>query len=359
VLAVYVCRHPRHQRTTEVKCRTCVDFLFPVLTPQTPVDAVERLRALPPRPQPEGWWLWPNVQEAQQRAARAFIAAIPPFPGGFTGRGVVMVGGGSYFPSAYVSIRVLRHIGCSLPLQLWHLDGEMTEPMRELVRPFGVECVNADAVAQDHPFRFLDGHWWKGWQLKSYAIAHSPFEEVLLLDADCYPTRDPGFLFSWPPYQEHGAIFWPDREASHLTDEHWRILGIEPCGVSFESGQLVVNKRLCWRELQLALWYNAHADYVYQHLWGDKDTFNVAWRQLGRSYAMPRHSCSWDVHTILQFDPDGAVLFQHRCRDKFRLGETTFTSTPQFWNANCFNPRLAHEELCFRYLNELARCWTP
>jgi hypothetical protein len=34
-----------------------------------------------------------------------------------------------------------------------------------------------------------------GWQLKPYSIVHCPFREVLFLDADNVPLRDPTFLF--------------------------------------------------------------------------------------------------------------------------------------------------------------------
>jgi hypothetical protein len=257
-------------------------------------------------------------------------------------------------------VRVLRHVGCELPIQLWHLAGEIDAPMRRLLRPLGVRCVDADAVARRHPFRFLDGHWWKGWQLKPYAVVHSSFREVLFLDADCYPVRDPGFLFDWPGYRERGSIFWPDPPACRglLTAAVWDAFGIPPADCApFESGQFVVNKARCWRELSLALHYNAQADYTYRLLWGDKDTFLMAWRRLGCYYGMPGPDSAWDTHTIIQHDDLGGPLFLHRCRDKWRLGPADFTSSPQYFAANRHNPRLAHEDFCFRCLDELRAQW--
>jgi hypothetical protein len=359
--AVHACTDPRHQRTTAAQCGACPDYLFPVLLPHTPVEAVRRVIALPARPQPDGWWLWRNVQQAHREAADEAVARSSEYAGDHAGRGVVILGGGRYFVAAYVTVRVLRHVGCTLPVQLWHLAGEVTDRMRELLRPYGVECVDADAAARERPFRFLDGHWWRGWQLKPFALVHSPFREVLLLDADSYPVRDPSFLFDWPPYRERGAVFWPDSASSAglWTAEKCAVFGIPPGDPALESGQMVVDKRRCWRELQLTLWYNAHADFVYRILWGDKDTFNVAWRRLGRAYALPQPACGWDLHTLLQYGPDGRVLFQHRCGDKFRLPGETFSSTPQFHGDNLFNPRLAHEDLCFAFREELRRALQP
>jgi hypothetical protein len=353
------CSHPHHLLAPPSECDTCPDYLFPVLTPQTPVKDIQQLISLPPRPQPEGWWTWPNVQEAHRLAAAEHMDSAPLYLDTGQERGVVMVGGGRYFVAAYVTIRVLRHVGCQLPIELWHLTGEIDPPMQSILEPYGVICVNADEFARRHPFRFLEGHWWKGWQLKAYAIAHSRFREILFLDADSYPTRNPEPLFDWEDYRTHGAIFWPDcgTSAFLLPAEKWQIFGTEPREPPFESGQLVIDKSRCSTELQLTLWYNAHADFVYHILWGDKDTFNIAWRRLGRDYAMPRTHCSWDTHTILQYGPDGEILFQHRCQDKFCLTPQAFLSTCQPFAGNQYNPRLALEDQCFQFREELRLAW--
>lgn len=359
-LTIHECRHPAHRWTTESDCRSCSDYLFPTLSPRTPVEQVRRHMLLPPRPQPDGWWNWPNVQESQRRATDDCIAALPSYPGGRVGRGIVIAGGGRYFPAAYVSVRVLRHVGCELPIEVWHLAGEMDASMRHLLQPLGVRCVDADAVARRHPFRFAEGYWWKGWQLKPFSIVHSSFREVLFLDADCYPVRDPAFLFDWSGYRAHGSIFWPDLPSSSCVfpANLWPVFGAAPVECRpFESGQLAVDKARCWRELHLTLHYNAQADYMYRLLWGDKDTFLLAWRRLGRAYAMMEADSVWDTHTIVQHDDGGSPLFLHRCRDKWRLAPADFLSTYQCFTDNYHNPRLAHEDFCFQVLEELAAAW--
>jgi hypothetical protein len=245
-------------------------------------------------------------------------------------------------------------------VELWHLAGETDDALRRLFSALDVTCVDAHAVARKHPFRFLDGHWWKGWQLKPYAIVHCPFREVLLLDADCYPTRDPAFLFDWPGYRACGATFWADSEIGKVlfTPELIRTFGVEPDGLlPIESGQVLLDKRRCWRELTLALHFNAQADYTYRLLHGDKDTFPLAWKRLGSEYAQPWPVCGWDTHTILQYDPEGRVLFQHRAQDKFTLVPTPFPSTYQLYPANQYYPRLVHEDFCFGVLEELRAAW--
>ena len=63
-------------------------------------------------------------------------AAPPPYPEArFHGRGIVVCGGGDkYFPCAWVCIRMLRHVGCTLPIELWHVgQAELPDAVRALV----------------------------------------------------------------------------------------------------------------------------------------------------------------------------------------------------------------------------------
>jgi ADP-heptose:LPS heptosyltransferase len=258
----------------------------------------------------------------------------------FKGRGIVICGGGEkYFPGAWVCIHALRDLGCRLPIELWHLGAkEMTERMRGILAPLGVTCVDAEEVRKLHPVRSLGG-----WEMKPYAIMHSRFEEVLYLDADNLPVRDPEFLFETKPYRSSGAIFWPDiwRLARHHLI--WSICDIDYRDErEFESGQIVVNKRRCWKALQVAMHLNEYSDFYYQHFLGDKETFHIAWMKLNRAYAMPARNAELKFGTLFQYDFNGKLLFQHRNGDKWRL-------KPR----NQRIPGFLMEDECFGYLDAL------
>jgi hypothetical protein len=47
-------------------------------------------------------------------------------------------------------------------------------------------------------------------QIKAAAVINSAYKEVLYLDSDNVPVRDPAFLFTIPSYKSTGALFWPD-----------------------------------------------------------------------------------------------------------------------------------------------------
>jgi hypothetical protein len=241
---------------------------------------------------------------------------------------------------------MLRHLGCTLPVELWYLGPyEMTPEMAALVEPLGVRCVDGLEVRRRHPALRLGG-----WELKPYAILHSRFEEVIFLDADNVPLIDPARLFDAPEYRRHGAIFWPDFHPLDRWNGIWDAAEVpyrhEP---AFESGQIVVDKRRCFEPLALALHYNEHSDFYYRFLGGDKDTFHVAWRRLLREYAMvPWGVRSLDDRAMAQHDFDGEPIFQHRNNAKWLLDADA-------------NPRLEgfrEEARCLDWLRELSEHWT-
>lgn len=285
----------------------------------------------------------------------ARLAEAPcPYPEGrFAGAGIVICAGGRlYFTCGWVLVNLLRLLGCRLPIEVWYRNPrEMNARMRRLLESVeGVRCVDASDYKPDLRLR--------GWEIKPFAIMHSRFEEVLFIDCDNVPTRDPSFLLHAAPYRKYGAVFWPDRwmgdgdpdDVRTMTDDAWRACGLEPRDEpEFESGQIVINKRRCWRALKLTLFLNAHSDFFYHLVLGDKDTFHLAWRRTGLEYAMPKDRPERetpDAPVLYQHDFEGRRLFQHRNEAK--------------WDYDGHNVRLPgfqHEASCFRLLDVLRQEW--
>lgn len=263
---------------------------------------------------------------------------------------MIVYGGGRYLASTYVTLRALRHVGCTLPIEVWHIGAaEMPEHARAAFEGLGATCVDVESV---RAWRLM--HVVGGWQLKSFALLHTRFREVLALDADCYPAgRDPTEVFDWPEYVRERAVFWPDDAWHDISPQKWSMLGLTGTPPwSFESGVIAVDTLECARELALATWVNANASYYWRHFWGDKDSFLIAWRKLGRSYAQPPHRWKLCVHSLLQHDMEGRLMFVHRVRDKFRLPGTTYDNTRQYRRECWFNPSLPLEQECFGWLGE-------
>lgn len=302
----------------------------------TSEEVIALIENSPPGPWIRDWHQNENVKEAHRLMVDRFIPTINSAPIQYPHkRGIVIAGGGiKYLPSVWVGVNLIREQGCELPIQLWYLgDNEIDPFIKRLLKPLGVECVDARKVEKEKPCRILCG-----WELKLYSVWNSPFEEVLFLDADSSPVRDVTDLFDQPSYKNHGAAFWPDYESWKLKPDVWEIFGIpqfanaeaarrEP---ALESGQFMVHKNRSSLPFQLAMWYAQHSDFTFGHVYGDKETFHLAWRRLCLDYATPKRPPGWNNHTIIQWDIEDTnkILFQHRVQDKWKLtGTTRFTDS--------------------------------
>ncbi len=253
-------------------------------------------------------------------------------------------GGARYFPCTWVCLNILRQVGCHLPVEVWYLGSEEMSPqMIELLTVRGVRCVDAAKVREEHPARILNG-----WELKPYALIHSRFEEVLLLDADNVATANPEYLFDAPEYRQTGAVFWPDFGMLSPDKAIWDICGVayreEP---EFETGQILIDKRRCWKALRVTMHMNEYSDFYYRYMLGDKETFHMAWRRLRQEFAMPSRSIDPLEGTMCQHDIEGRRIFQHRNMAKWIVG-----------GMNRRVPGFNLEADCFLYLEELEKIWT-
>lgn len=274
-------------------------------------------------------------------------------------RGIVICGGGwKFFPSLYVTVRVLRKVGCNLPIQIWCLNrGEYDIRMEWALSEYDVEWVIAEEFYQ---MKGIVRRTFGGWEMKPFAALHSPFAQVISLDADCYPVYNPEIFMEHPEFQAVGASFWPDQV--RLTDDQWERFGLRPHDEqAWESGQFIIDKNKHYAPLVLTNWLNDHSDYVYKHIYGDKDTFHLAWRKTGYQTCIPTRKPGWDQVAFVQKDFDGNPLFIHRTRDKFRwpkdfrmdnLQISRSYRTQQYHQENKFIDSLPHEQDCHDYLKE-------
>lgn len=287
-----------------------------------------------------------NIHNAAA-ACDGFVQTIGEYPRNrFHSRGIVICGGGiRYFTSAWVCIRMLRRLGCRLPIELWHLgEAELDSHMRALVEPYEVACVDAVKIRRRYPARRI-----RGWALKPYSILHSAFQQILFLDADNVPVSDPEFLFDSDAFRKTGAVFWPDYRkcGNERALQIWRSCGLrQPNEQEFETGQILVNKERCWKALCLSLWFNENCDFYYRYIHGDKETFHLAFRKLRTRYSLVSTPIHTLERTMCQHDLDGRRLFQHRNRDK--------------WDYLLCNRRIKDfwlEETCREYVQELRKIW--
>lgn len=231
-----------------------------------------------------------------------------------TGRGIVLTAGNKDTTQRAITLlRMLKHYGNTLPVEVFHYEGELTDgPQRATLEELGAKVVQVRNAEKK------EGRW-KNWQIKSGAMVESSFRELISLDSDNMPLGPVEHLFDAELYKTGGgAVFWPDITKDHPDNAIWRVIG-EPCTFdewTFESGQIVFDKGgnggLNLAALWLATGMMADDSFWFKLCGGDKDTFRWAFRALDIPYARsPRwlsalgylqDSGAFCGHTMLQYD---------------------------------------------------------
>ncbi len=333
-------------------------------------------------PRNSSWRTRPDVIEGERALLDEATAKEYVMPDGFSGRGIVTLGGSAkYFGAAYVLVSLLRKLGCLLPVEWWYLGQEEMDPkMIALAESLGgVTCVDLLERLSHYdrvPRRI------GGWEAKPWAIMYSRFAEVLFLDADNVPAVDPSPLFDADEYLDKRSVFWPDYAPAgwDITDTAWNVARLPIPGKTakpdwrnatdyrpFETGQILVNKSRRWRELELTAAICDQSDFWfpvefkgngYWAIYGDKSAFALAWWKASgkqdfqfHNYAMPP-DCSFhggkDAGAFIQRDFTGATVFQHRVQPVVK------------WVLHGENkevPDTVNHQICLDTLKELAGKW--
>ncbi len=263
------------------------------------------------QPRPVSWPYEPRVAERHRDALFRLARAELPPPGDREGRGVLMVGGGKYWPGVVVSLRMLRETGCQLPVQVWHRGA--LEPVRpeDLAGVPGVEI--RDLAALTPAPRVL-----RGWESKTLALLACGWERVFYIDADAYCVADPTFLLDRLSAAEP-FLYWIDHPGA-WNQVRWQAWGLPGTSVPpVQGGQFAIHVRHFWREFVLAYWIDQHSDYGYAHQYGDQDSWRVALTVTGGRYGLLGEA-PWDevAHVC---EVDGRALVVHRCRAKMLYPE--------------------------------------
>ncbi|GMF20804.1 unnamed protein product [Phytophthora fragariaefolia] len=241
--------------------------------------------------------------------------------------GVLMVMYPNLLLSIYGTIRVLRSYNCSLPIELWFLESEMgTKPLvesqliRSLVTEYGP--ISLHGIASSNVV---------GFNTKIYALSQSKLDQVLYLDSDNTPVKDPTYLFTTPEFVDSGAIFWPDfwqpvNTIFNINEETllWEYVGIRYVNMfEQESGQLLIDLRRAAAALKVLQLFAFQEPNLFQELklvHGDKDLYRLAWLKTNTPFHMIETPAAaagmmngdqFCGITMVQHDSEGEILFLH------------------------------------------------
>lgn len=152
-----------------------------------------------------------------------FVNKIPPYQtSGQTG--IIYSSYSALIRQTITSIRMLRHFGCNLPVEVWYYGNEFNaNEIATLEGIAGVSARNLQTIADDRFPIQKDNE--KMFVVKGASLIYTKFDKVLYLDSDNLPMKNPEFLFTTEPFLETGALFWKDFWKTHPDNPIWQILG--------------------------------------------------------------------------------------------------------------------------------------
>lgn len=262
--------------------------------------------------------------EKMQMAHTKFVQGIeenPPrmvfTPGS---QGLVSTAGGKYLPVFVISLRMLRRTGTTLPVEVFLADHEEYEPYicKEVLPSLNATCVIMSDILESVPHSVDITHY----QFKVFAMMFSSFEEILFLDADCFPIHNPEQLFTSEPFRKHGLVTWPDFWASSASPLFYQIASqsVPPMTerASSETGELLFSKKTHQRSLLLATYYNYYGPTHYYRLLsqggpgeGDKETFLAAASVMNETFYATSESVQAIGHVKNDGGIDGSAMVQY------------------------------------------------
>ncbi|KAJ3023483.1 hypothetical protein HKX48_002910 [Thoreauomyces humboldtii] len=225
----------------------------------------------------------------------------------YSGRGIVMTTGNRHTRFALNTIRMVRSLGCNLPIQIFYannLDLNGTH-FKELASLPNVELldmskhIDIHAASRGEPLAHL------GWAMKPFSMLASRFQEIILLDADVMFLQNPEVMFEYPLYKDTGILLFRDRtlypgntlhallsrmmEETPMSD-YYRKEGRTGSALSThegESGVIVVDKHRNFHSLLMACKMNSgpYQRDMYETVLGDKESYWMAQEILDLPYS--------------------------------------------------------------------------
>ncbi|GMM47232.1 hypothetical protein DAPK24_038070 [Pichia kluyveri] len=312
-----------------------------------------------------------DLKIKHENVVRGIPDIVPHF---YKGDGYVVVGGGIYSWYALLGIETLRKVGSTLPVEVFLPDKNDYEYefCDKILPKLNARCIEMSTIFNADSLKGFDV---QGYQYKAFALLASSFENAFLLDSDSYPVQNPDVLFESELYDEYKMITWPDfwrrttspifyeirkTEIGMVPVRHLNDFFISPEYLSYkqgddistdvtyhdragtipdfttESGEMLINKRLHFKTLILALYYNHDGPYGYYPLLsqggageGDKETFVASANYYGYKYYQvtkkPERFYGWfnevqnyEHSTIVQYNPLSDYELLQKTKEQMR-----------------------------------------
>lgn len=195
--------------------------------------------------------------------------------------GIAMtIGTQSHVDNAYATLSALRNQQKStMPVTIFYMDGEVAEDVADMFTEafVNIQFVNMASLPSTP---LCDEEAPAGFAIKALALYHAKeyYQHVMWMDVDSLPLTTPESLFASEAYTTKGNMFWPDFYNGWVNEAIYDALtNVKPSKVAdTESGQLLIDTCKHADVLQFVHALNQQSAVTYDYMFGDKDTFRLA-----------------------------------------------------------------------------------
>lgn len=242
------------------------------------------------------------------------------------GSGILICSGGWRLPMTWANIALLRAYGTTLPVEVWHLRGEVTRAGQDLLRLVGARARQLPKFGER-----------EGYFNVPFALAETSFAQVLILDSDFtpLPASEVSSLLQHQAFLNQGALLAPDLLDLRARDFYpaaWHRLGIEaptcpsaarcPAAFGTDSAVMALDLERCPGAPAALRALAAEAADTGRYGWaGDKELYQLAWQAAGckAPAVLPYPSLLGHASTPLGFFV-GIAMAHHHPGDSAPMG---------------------------------------
>ena len=235
-------------------------------------------------------------------------------------RGIIIAVPEKYQQICFNNILNMRlKMGITLPIEIWQIGSEISPNYLESFKKLKDVVIKNVNDYSDKP-----AHW-KGFQVKAFILYHTEFTEPILCDADIIFHQDPNIIYNDANYIETGTYFFRDID-------FWKFDNLQPSANKFnsieffnsrkqfirrlipqktdlfpvewgylydiappttpvneaymESGCVYINKAMHQEVINRIYYLNFNHKHTYQFVWGDKETYWIAFVMNNKKYAI-------------------------------------------------------------------------
>jgi hypothetical protein len=251
-----------------------------------------------------------------------------------------------YEEICYKNILKLRNeFNVELPIEIWQIGQEITNKYKALFSTI------TNLSFKDVCDYTSNANHWKGFQIKAFILKYTDLDEPILCDADITFHNNPLVIYNDKNYIETGTYFFRDLETwkfhnlhkcndkfqnidfynlrkkfilsllpnkSVLFPKEWSYLydtniPTEPVNEAYqESGVVYINKKIHKDVVDIIFQLNNNHNYVYKFIWGDKETFWLAFLMANKKYYINETYPYLSKNNKLSHNYNGKLFFSQK-----------------------------------------------